>query len=244
MTFEEWVIASYPPLSMSVKQVAMWLGMTAQHINSYCKRGLLVRDYHSQIKTDHPENLAWFINRVGADVRPKAGGRGRFDNTVESKPKPAKVKPAPTPGREWGDKEPRWITNPGGDSGEVDLETILDALNNLDLNKLPGAHVQKIQRLESALKTRVERMQKRGQLIDRALVSTVFGRLYQIHSNEFRTLGAKLAPSVGGELGVENPEALLRIEQYIDDEVIGILSHVKRVFDKFLQDVGAEPCSP
>jgi hypothetical protein len=110
----------------------------------------------------------------------------------------------------------------------------------MDMSMLTGADVQKVARLESALKTRVEREAKRGQLIERKLVQTVFGRLYQIDSNQLKTLGAKLAPDIAGEMGIEDTGSLLRIEQKIDEEVSKMLAHIKRLIDDFLVGIGGE----
>jgi hypothetical protein len=121
------------------------------------------------------------------------------------------------------------------------LEVVLDAISRMDLTALPSAAVQKVARLESAFKTRVERETKQGLLIERRLVSTVFARLYQIDTNELRTIGAKVAPDVAAELGVEDPATQLRIEKRIDDEILKVMAHSKRLMDDFLVTVGAAP---
>jgi hypothetical protein len=124
--------------------------------------------------------------------------------------------------------------------GGLDLDAVLEAISQMDMSMLTGADVQKVARLESALKTRVEREAKRGQLIERKLVQTVFGRLYQIDSNQLKTLGAKLAPDIAGEMGIEDTGSLLRIEQKIDEEVSKMLAHIKRLIDDFLVGIGGE----
>jgi hypothetical protein len=125
---------------------------------------------------------------------------------------------------------------------EIDAEEVLARLSSLDIRQLTPADVGKVARLESALKTRVEREHKRGLLIERSTVQTVFGRLHTIDVNELRTLGAKLAPDVAGLLGVDDPEKLLQVEKRIDDEVLKSLAHIKRVLNDFLKRAGGEPC--
>lgn len=123
----------------------------------------------------------------------------------------------------------------------IDWDVVLEAVSRMDLSQLSNAAVQKIQRIEAAYKTRVEHQTKRGKLIDRTLVATVLGRLYQIDSDQIKPLGAKVAPMVGGLCGVEDVATLLKIEQLVDEETHRILQHVKRLMDDFLIGIGAEP---
>jgi len=228
MTFQQWLDSGRPSLELSTQQLADWLvpSISKQRVNKFCTQGALYRE-GSKIRTDHPRNAEWLQGRIGCAPPPKdSAGRkgGRYDQV---KVTPSVVPPAT------GDEETGL--------GNLDLEAILDAISRLDLSRLSGADIQKVARLETALKTRVEREAKRGLLIERRLVQTVFGRLYQIDSNEMKTLGAKIAPDLAGEFGVEDPEVLLRVEKRIDDEVLKVLAHIKRLLDDFLLGVGGEP---
>ena len=220
-----------PPLVLSIGQVAKWVvpSLSLQRVNFLINRGDIFRE-NKVIRTDHPRNKEWFATRIDAaePVRPP-GSKGY--QVPEPPEAPAGVWPPPPPKRQYQNQE----------SEGLDIETILDAISSGTLGGLTGADVQKVARLESALKTRVEREAKRGLLVERKLVQTVFGRLFMIDSNQWKTLGAKLAPDLGGEFGIEDAAALLRIEQKIDSEVSRILSHVKRLLDDFLVGIDAEP---
>ena len=122
----------------------------------------------------------------------------------------------------------------------VDLEGIIDALGGIDISRLGTNEVQKVARLEAAYKTRVDREIKRGDLISRIVVQTVFGKLHTIDVNELRTLGMKLAPAVCGLCGVEDAATVLKVEGVIDAEVFKTLKHIKRVLNDFLTKADCE----
>lgn len=222
LTYPEWIAAGRPSLALSTQQLAEWLvpPISKQRINDLCKQGALFRD-GSKILTDQARNAAWLLNREGTEPAHKPVGRWVHPGGV--KPPPAVRPPAVD-----------------YDTTSLDLEVVLEAISQQDLSMFKSADIKKARDLESALKTRVEREQKRGLLIERSLVQTVFGRLYQLDSNQFKTLGAKLAPELAGQFGIEDPAALLKVEALIDAEVLKILSHIKRLLDDFLVGVGGE----
>lgn len=137
-------------------------------------------------------------------------------------------KTAPDPPKPPG----RWLTP------TTDEEELTDALSVLlatqDIRTLDHGTVQKVQRIESALKTRVDRQNKRGELIDRSLVQMVLGKIYQVDVQQFRMLGAKLSPDLCGLMGVDDPVIQLMVEQRIEGEILKSLEHIKRIINEFL----------
>lgn len=228
ISYPTWKATECPPLELSVIQLADWIGITRARVNQYVQRGILYR-VNSKIPTDHPGNKEWLLDRDGYEKN-ELQAPGRAPGTSPKKPPANKYA---LPGEESA------AGNDGLDT--VDWDTVLDAIAQMDLSKLSNAAVQKIQRIESAYKTRVEHQAKRGKLIDRTLVATVLGRMYQIDSDQIKPLGAKLAPAIGGMCGVEDTATLLQIEKHVDEETHRILSHIKRLMDDFLIGVGAEP---
>ena len=222
---------------LSVKQIGDLLQVSRQRANDFCIRGDLVKT-GKKIDTDLAVN-AVFLHARGVTTTHLAAvvaGTPPPSLLPTEQPKPPNTKKKtvePPPGGPPDCIPPEW-------SGNVDAESVLERINSLDIRRLTNADVQKVQRLEGALKTRVEREHKRGLLIERALVQTVFGRLYTIDTNELRTLGAKLAPDICGTLGVEDPEKVLQIEQRIENEVLKTLAHIKRIINKFLLDTGGD----
>lgn len=220
MTYQQWVAAGHPPLSLSIAQMAPWLEppLSGQAIRNAVELQKMNKD-GKYIHTADARNFQWIKDREGIDpTQHKGRPRGQTQ--------PARQAVAPPPAMDYGDHD-----------DQLDLQEILNAIEHMDLRKLSNSAVQKIRGMEAALKVRVEREMKRGQLIDRTLVTTVFSRLYQIDSNELRTLGAKLSPELCGKLGIEEPGAQLEVEKMIDNEVLKVLAHIKRLIDKFLGDI-------
>lgn len=208
---------------LSVQQFAELAGVSRQHINTIVNRGDLVRGSDKKMDLDIRANFQYLLDRGVSldDMKPpekKPHGK--------KKPKPKPKKPTKRP--------------PPADITGVDAEAVLSQISNLDILKMTSADVAKVARMESAAKTRVEREHKRGLLIERNVVQTVFGKLYQIDTNEFRTMGAKLAAPMAEIFGCDDPEKILEAEKRIDDEVLKIMAHVKRVFNDFLIKAGSE----
>lgn len=214
---------------LSVQHFAERAGCSRQHINNLVKRGELIRGDDKKIDLDLRQNLQYLLDRGVSldDMKPPEKKRP---------PSGKKKPPAKPPGRTRS-KPP---ADPLDGLPAIDAEEVLARLSSLDIRNLTPADVGKVARLESALKTRVEREHKRGLLIERATVQTVFGRLYMIDSNELRTLGSKLGAEIAGMLGEEDPEKVLAVEKRIDDEVLKSLAHIKRVLGDFLRKAGAD----
>lgn len=196
--------------------------ITRQTLNDYVRRGDLIRGKDRKIDTRHPVNAAWLATRKLAPL-PATG-----------KPAGAPLAPHQTPPPP---ENPLDLINGEGD---FDAEMMLEQVAALNFTTLTKIQVDKVHKLETLLKVRVERQHKRRELIERALVQTVFSRLYGIDVNELRTIGAKLAPAISGILGCDNPEVILAVEKVIDDEIIKSLAHIKRVMNDFLLAQGAE----
>lgn len=193
--------------------------ISRQRINDLCKNKILVR-VNKLIDTDDPVNAAWIAHRLEA-------------------PPPLLMKKNTQGG--W---EPRGTDAPTGDTSDVDenfdaTDALAELLRKSDIRAISFNEVNKVQKIEAALKTRVEREHKRGDLIDRNLVRTVFARMYQIDAQELKMLGARLAPDVSGLLGIDDPVLVLMVEQRIEGEVMKSLNHIKRVINDFLVEAKA-----
>lgn len=214
---------------LSAQHFAEKAGVTRQTIYNQIKAGVLFLGDDKKLDLDNPANLSYLRDRGVSldDMKPPE----------KKRPSSGKKKPPAKPPGRTRSKAP---ADPLDGLPAVDAEEVLARLSSLDIRNLTPADVGKVARLESALKTRVEREHKRGLLIERATVQTVFGRLYTIDSNELRTLGSKLAPDIAGMLGEEDPEKVLQVEKRIDDEVLKSLAHIKRVLGDFLRKAGAD----
>lgn len=194
---------------MTVSEFAAFLQppVSRQRVNDYCKRGDIVR-VDGIIDTTHPTNERWLEDRKSAADPPKPPGRWNPHATEED---------------------------------QLSDEDLTDALANLlqinDIRKLAHGEVQKVQRIEQALKTRVERQHKRGELIERTMVKAVLGKMYQVDVQELRMVGAKLSPDICGLIGVDDPVIQLMVEQRIEGEILKSLEHIKRIINDFLTEV-------
>ena len=92
----------------------------------------------------------------------------------------------------------------------------------------------------SVRKQELDIKKQRMELIDKIFVRKVFSKLYNIDVNEWRTLGANLAPEIAAAAGIDEPAMILRIEKIIEAGVFDILGSVKIVFAKFLKEMKAE----
>lgn len=239
-----------PPVNVSA--FARLAGVSRETIYKKFRNGLLVQLENGTVDTDDPLNADYLYGQgaTAADVlqvtavKPPAVKKPRKPVPV----KPPAVKP-PKRQRKVRQQAPPVISasvsrprKPEVHSGTVvDAEAILSQLATTDVRALHPQDVAKVARLESAMKTRVEREHKRGVLIERDTVRTVFARLYSIDSNELQTLGSRLAPAVCGRLGVEDPASVLSVEQMIDEHVFKVLAHIKRVFNDYLVSAGGQP---
>lgn len=194
--------------------------LTKQRIYQLLARGDLIKE-NKKINTDNPTNAAWLAG-YPHHTQPKPVN---YAGSVAAGGIPvAPVAPRP----------------PAAPTEELDAEALLEQVANLDLRTMTKASIDKIRVLETALKTRVERQQRMGLLIERKLVSVTFGKLYQIDTNELRPIGAALSPEIAGVLGVDDPEKILQVEQIIDSKVMKVLAHIQRLMNDFLVRVGAE----
>lgn len=214
---------------LSAQHFAEKAGVTRQTIYNQIKAGVLFLGDDKKIDLDIPENLQYLRDR-GVSL----------DDMKPPEKKPAAPRPKKPPAKSVVKTKSKPPSVPQTTLPAIDAEEVLARLSSLDIRNLTPADVGKVARLESALKTRVEREHKRGLLIERATVQTVFGRLYTIDSNELRTLGSKLGAEIAGMLGEEDPEKVLAVEKRIDDEVIKSLAHIKRVLGDFLRKAGAD----
>jgi hypothetical protein len=103
-------------------------------------------------------------------------------------------------------------------------------LSKRDLEKI------KIYEQVKEIKTKAE--QRREGLIDKKLVRTIFGKLYEIDMNQFIPMKEKLIPDLAAIFGVKDESVKLKAGKRLDDELWKILGNVKREMNKFLNKVG------
>jgi hypothetical protein len=206
--------------------------ITKQRVYQLITRGDLVLTA-KKIDTDNPRNAAWIAARR-TSTPPHRGYQPAPEVRRAGRPPSNPSGYSGRKAQQSGDGEDETDSLAG-----IDVEEVLSVMATMDVRRFHKVDIDKLKNLEALLKVRVERQHKRRELIERSLVQSVFGKLYQIDSAELGVLGARLAPAVAGLFGVDDAELTLRVEQMIDVEVMKTKSHIKRLLGDFLIAQGA-----
>ena len=193
----------------SVKELADYTGVTRQRVNTLINKGRLSR-VNGKLDSEDPLNRAWISSQMMNPPAHKPIGRSKHRDYV---PSAENATPEDIEG----------------------AEMLLENLTTHDIQRMTKASIDKLKSMESMLKTQIDRKLKRRELIERSLVANVFGELYTIDSNSWKTLGSKTAAAVAGICECDDPEKVLLVEQKIDREVTLILQHVKNLLDTALK---------
>lgn len=111
----------------------------------------------------------------------------------------------------------------------------LEDIDPKDIWRYPKASLDKLRIFEVARKTQQDREQKRGDLIPRELVTSLFSKLHAVDSNEWRTLEERLIPTLCSVAGfADDDPRVLKIQKAINKETTHILRHTQRLIDTFL----------
>jgi hypothetical protein len=90
---------------------------------------------------------------------------------------------------------------------------------------------------ERALKLQIENERKRGLLLERDLVASVFGKVYAAHRSIFLNMGPSLAGIIAAKTGIKKTEIKIGIEEVITGECYQALATIKREIDDFLKKI-------
>jgi len=91
-----------------------------------------------------------------------------------------------------------------------------------------------------AEKLELENQKKRGELVDRALVSQVFGEIYSVHRSILLNIGPGLSDSLAAISDTAAAEKTLKMQELIDNEIYSALAAIKAAINKFLRQVKAD----
>ena len=103
-----------------------------------------------------------------------------------------------------------------------------------NIHRIPQDLIKKVKELEVAKKAKQDREVKRGELIKRELVKSIFAQIHTVDTNQWKTLEDKIMPELCGMFEVQDgsPEAI-KARKMISGEVSKILRFVKRQIDEF-----------
>ena len=116
------------------------------------------------------------------------------------------------------------------------LKKMIDSgdLTMLQFLSLSKSEADKIKIYEQLKQIRQDRLRKRRELIDIKFIKLIFGKIYDIDSNEFMAIKTRLKPNLSKIFKTNDDTTLLEAEKAIDDELWETLSRIKFEFDKFL----------
>ena len=92
-----------------------------------------------------------------------------------------------------------------------------------------------------AAKLEIANDKARGDLINRALVARVMGKIYAIHQSNFLSIGPTLAGIIAAELKIKTDVERLKIEELVTKDTYQALSAIKREINDFLISLKSDP---
>ena len=131
--------------------------------------------------------------------------------------------------------EPSTKKPPSNIKNLIDFESEDIAFGDITLND-----INKFKSLEAAKKSAQDRRIARGALIDRKLVTTVFGKIYTIEVNELKPISDKTPPKIAAIFEDEDSEKILKVSQILSAEITKVLKHINYEVDRFLKDINTE----
>ena len=197
-----------------VSQMAIGKACKAGNIKTCTERGKEV------VNLDHRITKAYLASKTGSPKPPKVENEKKVAKVAE-------VTPVDEP-EEPKEKKPDKF-------GRVrSLDDITDE-NIIDVDK---QDIDKFKVYEQALKTKLDREEKRGDLIPRIMVRQAFSKLYTIYVNQFKTAEDRLVPDICAIFGFpdSSPEAVKLREVISGDMAVGLHS-THRQFNDFMKKI-------
>lgn len=187
-------------------------GVSRAAITRACHAGTLVVRPDGKLDTDNPVNKDYITRNKNKDRKSK----DKSSQAAESSPSEPEIENFTLP------------------SGDMDFENLNSYLNTLDRSS-----TEKLKILEQIRQIQVKTKKERQELISRELISKVFAKLYMVDVNEWRTLGANLAPEIAAIAAIDDDETIIKVGEAIEKEVFIVLQHVKRIVNDFLKTIKA-----
>jgi hypothetical protein len=125
---------------------------------------------------------------------------------------------------------------PMGKKGAADLFYKSD-FSTFGKSKKEKSEWQLLWEKERALKLQIENERKRGLLLERDLVASVFGKIYGAHRSIFLNMGPALAGIIAAKTGIKKAEIKIGIEEIITGECYQALTTIKQDIDGFLKKI-------
>jgi len=127
---------------------------------------------------------------------------------------------------------------PVGRRGRVDLYNPAD-FEEKEKPKREGKNSDYKERIDRgrAEKLELENAKKRGELVERTLVTQTFGEIYSVHRSILLNIGPGLSDSLAAISDTAAAEKTLKMQELIDGEIYSALAAIKAAINKFLRQV-------
>ena len=120
----------------------------------------------------------------------------------------------------------------------VNINNILDFENeDIDLTLFNQTDLKKLQILEVTKKNALDRKTKRGDLIERKLLSAFLGKIYTIEVNQLKPIADKSPSKIAAIFENEDAEKMLKVSQILADDIAQALNHIQHTTDRFLDSI-------
>ena len=200
--------------TVNKKHFADQCGVSKAAITKACQNGLIATDENGNVNLNRSITKAYLkakIEKKNCKLASKA----------------TKSRPKKKPG-------PKTTLEQQPPLSFLELKSLND-LNETNMHLYDKADVDKFKSLESALINKVKREELQGALIRKTVVRQVFGKLYTIDTNQWKSLEDRLAPDICGIFDFEEGcFEETEVRKKITEEVVKTLRFVKRLMDDFL----------
>ena len=183
---------------------------------------------------EHPTNKHYLNTcqgRKSGEIQPaKSKAVSAREKARKRAPKPDKEYKPPGIDLNQLPEMPLEIEN--GNSEDQELKEVAGRITKVDADTW--------KRIEEIKKLQLARQEKRRELIPRVLIQRVFNRIYQIDTNQLRTLGDRVSPEIASLCGVNEQDTIIQIGRVIDSEINKTLKHIQRLIEEFLKGIHGE----
>jgi len=232
---------------LSNRKFAKLCEVSPSSITKAIKEGRVWRSGNLGIDPDHPTNIHYQeAKRRGWNEKAK---RKRKQAAKKKAEKAAERKAKKKSEQSKGTEEPKGKTV---DEVREEITETEDEARRIFERALPPGDAaiaaarfsrqsaEHLKVLESIREKQIKNDKARLELVERDLVRRMFGELYLIHTNQFKTMGDKLSAAIAAAAGVDDSEIIGAISEIIEKEVFRNLSAVKRLFSDRLKGIKSE----
>lgn len=207
---------------ISQSEFSRMVNRTRQQINGDISRGK-IGVQGKKVNTEDPITQEYIATCAQNDLT-----RG-----VSVPPEPRLIKSLdPVKRKPRQQRQPRQPKVPPKEKPEYNPDTPLESYTKHDLDRFKA--------IEDIVARKQRTAEKRNELISRETVQKALNKLYQIHVNQLQTLDANIIPYLAAIYGSKDPVNDVRAAKIVKDEMFGVLARIKKEFNEFMTEVGAE----